>query len=515
MGDGVLVEFASAVDAVQCAVDLQRSFFRANEALPESRHIALRIGINLGDVMVEGSDLYGDGVNIAARLEALADPNGICVSRSIYEQVKNKVAIGFDDLGPQPVKHIAEPVHVYRVHHELQEKTKHEALPLPSKPSIAVLPFTYTGSDPEQEAFADGLVEDLITDLSRNAGLFVIARNSTFAYKGKAIDARRIARDLGVRYLLEGSARRAAGRVRINAQLIDAIGGGHLWAERFDRNLEDIFAVQDEVTAKIVEALVGRLSAPPRSRPKSIEAYNLCVRARILTDESPQAAREARILFQQAISLDAGYAEAHRWLAHNFLMGWLHWGEPMDPNRRLAVETAEKAVALDPNDAGCHWVLGHVMAHESRWAESDAQFKTTLDLDPNHADAWAMLSDLTALRGHPAEAIEQMRKAMRLNPHPAGWYYWLLGQAQYARREYEAAVETLRKEETYRTASRRILAASLAQLGRLEEARREAEMFLVSNPHFRISYWASTQPIRDEATREHFIDGFRKAGLPE
>ena len=515
MGDGVLAEFASAVDAVHCAVDLQQRFSRANEQLPESRRIALRIGINLGDVIVEGSDLYGDGVNVAARLETLADPNGICVSRGVYEQVKNKVAIGFDDLGPQVVKHIAEPVHVYRVHHEQYDETKKEHLPLPGRPSIAVLPFTYMGNDPEQEAFTDGLTEDLITDLSRNAGLFVIARNSTFAYKGKAVDARRIARDLGVRYLLEGSARRAAGRVRINAQLIDAIGGGHLWAERFDRNLEDIFAVQDEVTAKIVEALVGRLSAPPRSRPKSIEAYDLCVRARILTQESPQAAREARILFQQAIALDAGYAEAHRWLAHNFLLGWLLWGEPMDPTRRLAMDTAEKAMALDPNDAGCHWVLGYLLAHEGRWAESDAQFGATFDLDPNHADAWAMLSDLTVLSGRPAEAIEQLRKAMRLNPHPASWYYWILGQAQYATGQYEAAVETLRKEETYRTGSRRILAASLAQLGRLEEARREAEMFLVSNPHFRITYWASTQPIRDEATREHFIDGFRKAGLPE
>jgi len=172
-------------------------------------------------------------------------------------------------------------------------------------------------------------------------------------------------------------------------------------------------------------------------------------------------------------------------------------------------------VALDPNDAGCHWVLGYLLAHEGRWAESDAQFAATFDLDPNHADAWAMLSDLTVLSGRPAEAIEQLRKAMRLNPHPASWYYWILGQAQYATGQYEAAVETLRKEETYRTGSRRILAASLAQLGRLEEARREAEMFLVSNPHFRITYWASTQPIRDEATREHFIDGFRKAGLPE
>jgi tetratricopeptide (TPR) repeat protein len=228
--------------------------------------------------------------------------------------------------------------------------------------------------------------------------------------------------------------------------------------------------VQDEVTAKIVEALVGRLTAPPpRYRPKSMEAYDLCVRARTLSDESPQAAREARLLLRQAISLDPGYAEAYRWLALNLLLGWLHWGEPMDPTRRSAVETAEKAVELDPNDAGCHWVFGYVLAHERRWPESDAQFAAALELDPNHADAWAELSDLTVLSGRPADALEQIHKALRLNPHPASGYYWLLGQAQYAASQYEVAVETLRKEQTYRTGSRRFLAASLAQLGRLDE----------------------------------------------
>src|SRR5262245_37459698 len=515
MGDGVLVEFGSAVDAVECAIELQRRFAEANQGLSEARQIVFRIGINLGDVVVEGSDLYGDGVNVAARLEPLADPGGICVSRSVYDQVKRKLACGFDELGPRAVKNIAEPLHVYRVRHDHNEP-KHESLPLPAKPSIAVLPFTNMSTDPEQETFADGLTEDLITDLSRNAGLFVIARNSTFAYKGKSVDARRIASDLGVRYLLEGSARRAAGRVRINVQLIDAVGGDHLWAERFDRSLEDVFAVQDEVTAKIVEALVGRLTASPaRNRPKSIEAYDLCVRARILSHKSPQAAREARLLLQQAIALDPGYAEAYRWLALNLLQGWLHWGEPTDPTRRLAVETAEKAVALDTNDAGNHFILGHVLGYERRWPESDARFETALELDPNHADGWTMLSDHTVLSGRPADAIEQLHKALRLNPHPGSRYYWLLGQALYAARQYEAAVETLLKDETYRTGSRRFLAASLAQLGRLDEARREAQFFMISNPHFTISHWVLTQPFRDVAMREHFVDGYRKAGLPE
>jgi TolB-like protein len=387
---------------------------------------------------------------------------------------------------------------------------------VPDKPSIAVLPFVNMSTDSEPEYFVDGLTEDLITDLSRNAGLFVIARNSTFAYKGKAFNAQAIARDVGVRYLLEGSARRSSGRVRINVQLIDAIEGGNLWAERFDRRLDDIFAVQDEVAAKIVEALVGRLTAlPPRNRPKNLEAYDLCVRARILTEHSPQTSREAYLLLQRAIAIDPDYAEAHRWLALNRLTAWLTWGESMEPNRRMAVATAEKAVELDPNNAGCRWIFAVVLAYENRWAESDEEFSAALKLDPNNADAWAYRSDMSYLSGRVTEGLGQIQRAFRLNPRPANWYYWILGQAQYAARQYESAVVTLRNEDTYRTGSRRILAASLAQLGRLEEARQEAEMFMVSNPHFTISHWASTQPFRDEATRAHFIDGYLKAGLPE
>ncbi|WP_031250007.1 winged helix-turn-helix domain-containing tetratricopeptide repeat protein [Mesorhizobium sp. LNHC221B00] len=393
---------------------------------------------------------------------------------------------------------------------------KRKTLPLPDKPSIAVLPFVNLSNDPGQEAFADGLTEDLITDLSRASGLFVIARNSTFAYKGKAMDVREFARELGVRYLLEGSARRAADRVRINAQLVDAMSGEHLWAERFDRRLDDIFAVQDEVIAKIVEALLGRLRAPPpRNRPSSLEAYDLCVRARKLIDDTPQTAREAHLMLTRAIALDPDYAEAYRWLAMNHWMGWVHWGEPVEPNRRVALELARKAVAIDPNDAGCRWVLGNLLAYERNFEEADAEFARTFELDPNEADAWATLADIATLAGRVEEGLEQIRKAFRLNPFPASWYYLTLGQAQYAARDYEAAVETLRRDETYRTSSRRFLAASLAQLGRLDEARAEVELFLVSNPHFTTSHWVWTEPFRDDAMLEHFVDGFRKAGLPD
>ena len=389
-------------------------------------------------------------------------------------------------------------------------------LPLPNKPSIAVLPFVNLSNDPEQESFADGMTEDLITDLSRSGGLFVIARNSVFAYKGRAMDVRAIAEDLGVRYLLEGSVRRAADRVRINAQLVDAQTGEHLWAERFDRNLEDIFAVQDEVTAKIVEALLGRLRTPPsRNRPKSLEAYDLCVRARKLIDDSPQTAREAHLMLTRALSLDPDYAEAYRWLAMNHWMGWVHWGEPVQPARSVALELARKAVAIDPNDAGCRWVLANLLAYERSFAEADAEFAKAIELDPNEADTWATLSDIAVLAGRVEEGLEHIRKAFRLNPYPASWYYLTLGQAQYAAGDYEAAVETLRKDETYRTSSRRFLAASLAQLGRLDEARAEVDLFLVANPHFTTGFWVTTEPFRDAAMLAHFVDGFHKAGLPD
>jgi TolB-like protein len=387
--------------------------------------------------------------------------------------------------------------------------------PLPDRPSIAVLPFVNVSSDPQQESFSDGLTEDLITDLSRMPGLFVIARNSVFAYKGRAADVRAIAEDLGVRYLLQGSARHAGGHVRINAQLVDALHGDHLWADRFDRSLDDIFAVQDEVAGKIVEALLGRLRAPPpRNRPKSLEAYDLCVRARKLIDDSPQTAREAHLMLTRAVALDPHYAEAYRWLAMNHWMGWVHWGEPEEPARGLALALAEKAVAIDPNDAGCRWVLANLLAYERRFDEADAEFDRAIALDPNEADTFATRSDILVLAGRVEEGLEQIRKAFRLNPYPASWYYLTLGQAQYAAGAYEAAVETLIRDETYRTGSRRFLAASLAQLGRLDEARAEVALFLIANPHFSTSQWAETEPFRDAATRAHFVEGYRRAGLP-
>jgi TolB-like protein/Tfp pilus assembly protein PilF len=520
MGDGVLVEFASAVNAVACAVELQQRIGEANAGMPEARRILLRVGINLGDVVVEGGDIYGDGVNVAARLEEIAEPGGIVLSRKVHEEIAGKLMLACDDLGERSLKNIATPIRVYRVAAKQEQAPTSADLPLPGKPSIAVLPFTNMSVDAEQEFFADGLTEDLITELSKAPGLFVIARHSSFAFKNKSVDLRRVAQELGVRYILEGSARRAAGRIRINAQLIDAReGGGHLWAERFDRDLADVFAVQDEVVARIVEALVGKLAVgklPDRKPPKNVEAYDLCVRGRFLYQRSmAEEGKEARRLFEQAIALDPDYAEAHAYLAMTHWFGWVNWFEPEDPHRRLALETAQRAVALDPYDPWAHMALAFVLEYEHQYEESVAQREAALRLDPNHADTFAIQTDLLVMEGKPLEAIESIARALRLNPHPPAWYYWLQGEAEYAARQYEKAIATLRRESTYGTPSRSILAAALAQLGRIEEARVEGRLFMADYPSFRIESFLDTQPFRNKADREHFADGYRKAALPE
>ena len=522
MGDGVLVEFGSAVKAVQCAVELQRGMAAANAGLPEDRRIVLRIGVNLGDVMIEGSDLYGDGVNIAARLEAVAEPAGICISAKVHDEVRNRLNLAFDDLGERQFKNIATAVRVYRVGWEAVMTTGPQPRPqpptLPDRTSIAVLPFANMSSDPEQEFFAHGLAEDLITDLSKVPGLLVIARNSSFAYQGRSVDVRSIARDLGVRYVIEGSVRRAATHVRINAQLIDASNGSHLWADRFDRDLADIFVVQDEVVGKIVTALAGALPAtrsPPKRRATTLEAYDLFVRGRSLALQSLQAARAARSLLQRAIALDPDFAEAYAWLALSHHFGWMYYGEPPEEHRPLARSMAQQAVSLDPDNADAHIILGYLRAYEGDLAEGVAECEIGLHINPSHDGGWITLADLRVLEERAVEGIECAQNAFRLNPYPPGDYYWLLGFAQYSAGHYQDAVDTLRHQAASGPGMRRILAAALAQLGRLSEAQEEAQKFLLEFPDFSAQQWGSTQPFRNDADRQHFIDGYLKAGLPE
>jgi TolB-like protein/class 3 adenylate cyclase/Tfp pilus assembly protein PilF len=522
MGDGLLAEFGSVVDAVECAVTLQRGMMERNISVPEAKRIELRIGINLGDVIVEGEDRYGEGVNVAARLQQLADPGGICVSGKVSKEVEKKLAFGFEPMGEHRIKNISEPIACYRVSlqplspsqpkHSISDSTKDS-----NKLTIAVLPFSNMSGEPEQEYFVDGLAEDLITDLSKVPRLFVISRHSTFAFKGKSIDVRSIARELGVRYVVEGSVRRAAARIRITVQLINAEDGTHLWADRFDRDLADVFSLQDEVVSRMVSALTNVLPSARHvggRRPTSLEAYDLFVRGRELVTQSPESNRSARPLLEKSVERDPEFAEAHAWLAMSYAFGWLYWGERKDINHPQALAAGRKAVQLDPDNSHAHTILGYVLLFDGDVAGSAAEFEAALRINPNHADALMFQGEMYAHQGAPERGIETIMRAFRLNPYPPGRYYWALGFAQYAAKRYNDAIQTLSHKETRLTASSRILAASLAQVGRLEEAKEEARQFLTVNPHFSIQHWASTQPFRHERDRQHFVEGYLKAGLP-
>ena len=527
-GDGTLMEFDSAVDAVVFAVDVQRAMVERNAQAPEDRRITYRIGINIGDIIVEGDDIYGDGVNVAARLEGLADPGGICVARNVYNQVKAKVDVTFEDLGAQEVKNISEPLQVYSVHLDadavprLTGEKQNQAIPkLPDRPSIAVLPFENMSADPEQEYFSDGISEDLITDLSKIPNLFVVARHSSFAYKGQAFDLQNVARDLRVRHILEGSVRLAGNRVRVNAQLIDVATGGHVWAERYDRDLEDIFALQDDVVRNIVQVLaekvtIGDAGIVERGRPTNLEAYDLVLRGRDLYHRyAAMDNAEAKRVLRRAIELDPSYGSAYVWLANCLWMDWQNkWSGSETSLIDACYEAATKAVELDPGEPLSHLVLGIAHFYRRDRASALKEYQTALELQPDQPDVLVYFAELLVCDGRPLDAIDWLRKAMRLNPHHPPIYTWWLGFAQYAARQYEETIVTLRQMPRLGEA-RRILAASLAQLGRTEEARAEAQEFLKVDPDFSARYWVSTQPFQYEADQQHFIEGYVKAGLPE
>lgn len=389
----------------------------------------------------------------------------------------------------------------------------------PTKNSIAVLPFVNMSDEQGQEHFTDGLTEDIITDLSNVPGFFVIARNSVFAYKGKPTDVRQIAHDLGVKYILEGSARRAGQRLRINVQLTDASeGGNHIWAERFDRELADIFAVQDEMARRIVQSISGKLTIGAkieRHHPADLNAYDLVVKSRNQWFVSKAANDEARSHLERAVALDPNYCEALRLLARVLLSTWLLWGESQEPNRSAALAMAQRAVAIDPQDSDAHSTLGFILLNERRWNEAKMQYDISLQLNPNNANTYILMVDFFVVSGKPKQAIEAAAMALRLNPRPHGNYFWVIGYAQIADGQYENAVVTLRREETYRTASRRLLAAALALLGRISDAQDEAKHFMATSPHWRISTWIEYQPFMNPQDAQFWHDAYRLAGLPE
>ena len=529
MGDGVLVEFGSAVDAVQCAVELQKGFSGANQGVAVASCIVLRIGINLGDVIIEGSDIYGDGVNIAARLEGLAEPGGIYVSASVYDQVAGKLELSFEDLGEHTLKNIAKPVRIYRAGTGgTREHAAPPTLALPDKPSIAVLPFENMSGDPEQEYFADGIVEDIITALSRFNALFVIARNSSFTYKGRAVDIKQVGRELGVRYVLEGSVRKAGNRVRITGQLIDTSTGSHLWADRFDGLLEDIFDLQDQVTASVVGAIAPKLEQVEIERAKRkptdrLDAYDYYLRGIAgLNQWTREANAEALANFSQAIERDPNFAAAYGQATRCYLQRKAAgWGTARDHEiseterlARLAIKHGkEDAVALSTAGMGLGFVVGDL-------ENANSLIDRALILNPNLAWAWMVSGWVNAWRGESEVAIERSTRAMRLSPHDTQMFAMQTGIAiahYFAGRQDEAlswAKAAIKDQPKFLIATC-LAAASCALVGRHAEAERAMARLRQFDPALRLSNLGELMPIQRPEDLAKMVKGLRKAGLPE
>jgi TolB-like protein len=521
-GDGVLVEFASAVNAVQCAVELQQAFAMANEGQPEDRRIALRIGVNLGDVMVEGGDLYGDGINIAARLEALAEPGGILISGTAHDHVGTKVKVGFDDIGPQTLKNIAQPVRAYRV--TSLPSSAQRARVAADKPAIAVLPFTNMSGDPEQEYFSDGITEDIITELSRFHSLLVIARNSSFQYKGKNVDLRRVARELNVHYVVEGSVRKLGGSVRITVQLIDAETGNHLWAERYDRKLEDIFAIQDEIVAGIAARVAGKITVAGigKARRKSttnLAAYDYLLRAQDhFTRTGAGDTGPVIQLLQEAIKADPNLSQAYAFLA--IVRLYHFWAEAYAPaldwsDVDKAIEAGKRAVELDGEDTLSHAALANALANRRSFDIARHHVDTALALNPNDAAVLTDCAGFENFAGRHSVALERLDQVKRLDPHLSPWYFEIQGISLYQLRRYAEAAESFERMIAAPKHIDRYLAACYAQMGRMDEARAKVAEALQREPGFTIRRFALIEPYKLPADLDHMIEGMRKAGLPE
>jgi TolB-like protein len=482
-GDGLLVEFGSVVDALRCAVDVQREMTGRNTGVPSDNRIEFRIGINMGDIVVEDGDIFGDGVNVAARLEGLAEPGGICVSARVQEDAAGRLDIGFEDIGEQQLKNIARPVRVYRISPVRNPAAViRPALALPDKPSIAVLPFANLSGDPEQEYFADGMVEEIITALSRIRWLFVIARNSSFTYKGGAIDVKQVGRELGVRYVLEGSVRKAGGRVRITAQLIDATSGAHLWADRFDGSLEDVFELQDKVASSVAGVIEPALQAAETARSagrptNDLTAYDLYLRAYAMVLSSTRQTPEALRLLEQAIERDPHYGPALAWAAfccHRLLLD--DRSEDPGADRLKGADFARRALEAAGDDPG---VLANAAFALAYFGEDIGAMMALVDralaLNPNYARGWHLSGVLRLWAGQPDVAIEHIDAALRLSPRArVGSSLWLIGHALFLSRRFDEAVPKLLlaiQDDPSFSSPYRSLAACYAHMGRLDDAR--------------------------------------------
>jgi adenylate cyclase len=524
-GDGVLAEFASPVKAVRCAIDVQHGMSDRNAGVPHEQRIEFRIGINLGDVIVEDGDIFGDGVNVAARLESIAEPGAVYISRTVRDFVDGTAEIVLEDLGERELKNIARPVQVFRIAAPTQVAgvAPSAAPAVPRKPSIAVLPFTNMSGDTEQEYFSDGITEDLITDLSKISALFVIARNSSFAYKGRSVKVQEIGRDLGVRFVLEGSIRKAGNRVRITAQLIDAGSGGHVWAERFDRDLTDIFATQDEVVENIVGALAVKLTQNEAQRlhwraTANVEAYETWLRAReLLSGSTRDSVLQAKAMHRRAIEIDPNFAAPHAGVALAALAEYVSdWAA--DPAQALdeTERWARRAVELNDQEPVSHMALGSVLLWRRDHAGALTEFRRMIALDPNFAQGHSATGLALMYAGRAAEALEAFALAMRLDPHYSGIVLHFLAQAHFSLGHYEPAAQRLR-ERIARTpgtdSSRMLLASCYGHLGRMEEARRVWAEMLKINPDFSLEQRARVLPYKDPGDFQRIVDGLTKAGL--
>ncbi len=529
-GDGMLVEFVSVVDAVRCAVDVQRGMAERNSEVPADKRIEFRIGINVGDIISDSNDIYGDGVNVAARLEALADPGGIMVSRTVHDQVRDKLSFGFEDMGEQAVKNISRPIGVHRICLTESAPTAVKpgaAAPMPElaavqRPSIAVLPFVNMSGDPEQEYFADGISEDILTGLSK-LRFFVIARNSTFAYKGKAVDVKRAARELGVRYVLEGSVRKGGNRVRITAQLIDATTGNHIWADHYDGELTDIFALQDEITRKVVAAIEPRLLEAEGTRSharstKDLDAWDMVMQANSLFWRLTKTEGEAAIaLLKQAVERYPDYAPAHSMLAFALLISRLLGWTLVVPEVKESAALATRAAELDDSDPWAHLALGYVAHTMRRTDDAAREYQRAIDLNPNFAAAHGYLGFALALAGRSDQAIAHLEQAIRMSPHDPqnAIFNNGLAVAHYLAGRYTEAITFGRKSVQQRdgsTAGHRICIASLAQAGQIEESRAALQRLRELQPNVSIAWCEQYVPYPPDQMPK-FLEGLRKAGL--
>jgi adenylate cyclase len=528
-GDGMLVEFHSIVDAVLCAAEIQRRMARRNADVPPARWMQFRIGINLGDVIVENDDIFGDGVNVAARLEGLAEPGGICVSGAVRDQVGQRLEdIEFEDLGDQSVKNIARPIRAFRVRFEsatttTPERAKDAAVATTSskKPSIAVLPLANMSGDPEQEYFADGLTEDIITELSRFHDLLVISRNSTFVYKGKAVKVQDVAREFAVDYVLEGSVRKAGGRIRVTVQLIDAETDRHIWAERYDRELEDIFAIQDEMTRAIVTTLPGRVEAATHDRAKrkptdNMAAYECVLAAKVLHHRSTRDDNaEAQHLLDRALALDPNYAHAHAWKACVLGQTWVYnWCTDRDATFQQVAAELEITLALDDNDSDVHRILAALNLNRDDHNKAAYHQERALALNPNYDLVVVQQGELLTWLGRPEEGIDWIKKAMRLNPYHPERFWSHLGRACYCAEKYAEAAEAFSRITRPDHTHHAFLAATFAQMGSAVAAAAHAAEVLKREPTFSVAGYLTTQHYKREVDRLRHETGLIKAGLP-